>query len=303
MARKIVRKAPVKPAAPPEAPRFSTVEASRPDITIIGAEKRGLTDMYHQVLTMPAWGLPLLLISVYLVANALFAGLYMLTGGVGHMRHGSFADAFFFSVQTLSTIGYGAMTPDNFAANVVVTIEAIFALGLVAVTTGLIFARFSRATARVMFSKVAVITDFDGAPTLMFRAANQRGNQILEAEVMLNLLRQVTTPEGHVFRRFQELKVERARTPMFALTWTVMHTIDKTSPLYGATADDLKAWEAEIVIVLSGADDIFAQRIHARHSYLPDEIKWNQRFEDILHFDERGGRVVDYGRLHDVRDA
>jgi inward rectifier potassium channel len=284
-------------------PRFSTVEASRPDIIILGAEKRGLTDLYHQVLTMPAWGLPLFLAGAYLGANALFACLYLIFGGVDGMAHGSFADAFFFSVQTLSTIGYGGMTPKSTAANVIVTIEAFFALGLVAVSTGLIFARFSRATARVMFSRVAVITDFEGAPTLMFRAANQRGNQILEAEVTMNLLRQVSTQEGHTFRRFQELRVERARTPMFALTWTVMHTIDESSPLYGATAEDLKTWQAEVVIVMSGADDIFAQRIHARHSYLPEEILWNQRFEDVLSIDERGNRIIDYGRLHDVRDA
>ena len=252
---------------------------------------------------MPGWGLPLLLASAYLGANTLFACLYMLTGGVSNLRPGSFADAFFFSVQTLSTIGYGEMTPESFAANLVVTVEAFFGLGLVAVSTGLIFARFSRATARVMFSRVAVITEFEGAPTLMFRAANQRGNQILEAEIMLNLLRDVNTLEGHIFRRFHELKVERARTPMFALTWMIMHTIDKTSPLYGATADDLKNWQAEIVVVLSGADDIFAQRIHARHSYLPEEILWNQKFEDVLWLDENGNRVIDYSRLHNVHAA
>jgi inward rectifier potassium channel len=311
----MVRKATPKAKAPPKTtsfkvrrppspsqPRYAEVSAKRPDIFVVGAERRGLTDLYHQVLTMPAWGLPLLLAGAYLIANVIFAGLYMLTGGVDGMRQTSFADAFFFSVQTISTIGYGGMVPKGLAANIVVTVEAIFALGLIAVTTGLIFARFSRATARVAFSKVAVITNFEGIPTLMFRAANQRGNQILEAEVMLNLLRQTVTAEGHVYRRFQELKVERARTPMFALTWTVMHTIDESSPLYGATLDDLKTWQAEIVIVLSGADDIFAQRIHARHSYLPDEIMWNQRFEDILHLDDQGNRVVDYGRLHDVKD-
>jgi inward rectifier potassium channel len=282
--------------------RNAEVEAKRPDILVVGAERRGLTDLYHQVLTMPPWGLPVLLAAAYLLANVIFAGLYMLTGGVDGMAHGSFADAFFFSVQTLSTIGYGGMIPKGVAANVVVTIEAFFGLGLVAVTTGLIFARFSRATARVVFSRVAVITNFEGVPTLMFRAANQRGNQILEAEVMLSLLRQIRTSEGHVFRRFQELKVERARSPMFALTWTVMHTIDESSPLHGATFEDLEEWQAEIVIVLSGADDIFAQRIHARHSYLPDEIMFNQRFEDVLSVNEDGNRIIDYGRLHDVRD-
>ena len=237
MARKAAPKAPpkttsfkVRPRPSPSQTRFSDVSAKRPDIFVVGAEPRGLTDLYHQVLTMPARGLPLLLAGAYLGANAIFAVVYMLTGGVDGMRQTSFADAFFFSVQTLSTIGYGGMTPKGLAANIAVTVEAFFGLAMVAVSTGLIFARFSRATARVAFSRVAVITNFEGVPTLMFRAANQRGNQILEAEVMLNLLRQTVTAEGHVYRRFQELKVERARTPMFALTWTVLHPIDEFQP-------------------------------------------------------------------------
>ena len=282
--------------------RFSTVRASRPDIHVIGGERRGLTDLYHQMLTMPPWVLPLLLAAAYLGTNVVFAALYMLSGGVTNARPGSFADAFFFSVQTLSTIGYGVMTPKGLWANLIVTVEAFFGLGLVAVSTGLIFARFSRPSARVMFSRVAVITEFDGKPTLMLRAANQRGNQILEAEATVNLLRQVTTTEGQVFRRFQELPVTQARTPMFALTWTIMHIIDKASPLYGVTSDQLTAWQAEIVVVLSGADDIFAQRIHARHAYLPEEILWNRRFEDVLSTTEDGHRLIDYRRFHDVRD-
>lgn len=303
MATRKIKRPRASSAYPKVGRRASETRANLPDIIILGAERRGFSDLYHRVLTMPAWGLPACLASTYLLANAVFACLYLLTGGVANMRPGSFADAFFFSVQTISTIGYGAMTPRSFAANVVVTAEAFFGMGLVAVATGLIFARFSRATARVMFSRVAVITEFEGSPTLMFRAANQRGNQILEAEVTLHLLRQVITEEGHVFRRFHELKVLRARTPMFALTWMVMHVIDDSSPLHGATVEDLQAWQAEIVVVISGADDIFAQRIHARHSYLPDEILWDQAFEDLLWIDQDGRRVVDYSRLHDVRSS
>ena len=143
--RKTAAKRPSKAAANPENQiRYSTVRATRPDITVIGAERRVLNDLYHRVLTMPGWGLPLLLAGAYFGANTLFAGLYMLTGGVANMRAGSFSDAFFFSVQTLSTIGYGVMTPSSFWANVVMTFEAFFGLGLVAVSTGLIFSRFSR---------------------------------------------------------------------------------------------------------------------------------------------------------------
>jgi inward rectifier potassium channel len=288
---------------PPAPSRFTAVRASSRDITVLGAERGGLTDLYHTILTMPGWAFALALAATYLVVNALFAGLYMLDpGGLDHVRPGSFADAFFFSVQTLSTIGYGVMTPKSAYANTVVVAEALAALGLVGVTTGLIFARFSRPTARVMFSKLAVITTFDGRPTLMFRAANQRGDQILQAEVTVDLLRWITTTEGHAFRRFQQLPMVRSRTPMFALSWTMMHTIDENSPLHGVTQEQLAAWDVELVVMLSGIDEIFAQPIHARHSYIADEIIWNRRFEEIISTDEDGRRVVNYHRFHDVRD-
>lgn len=293
-----------KPAAAPVQPaRYTAMRASNRDITVLGAERGGLHDLYHSVLTMPMSALALALAGAYVAANTLFAGLYMLDPhGITNARPGSFADAFFFSIQTLSTIGYGVMAPKSIYANILVGAEAFTGLGLVAVTTGLIFARFSRPTARVMFSAQAVVTTFDGKPTLMFRAANQRGDQILQAEVTVDLVRWTTTPEGHVFRRFQELSMVRSRTPMFALSWTMMHIIDETSPLYGVTPDQMLAWEAELVVMLSGIDEVFAQQIHARHSYIADEIVWNRRLEEIITREEDGRRVVNYHRFHDVRD-
>src|SRR5665213_1893255 len=211
----------------------------------------------------------------HLSLNLLFASLYWLDpGGVANTRPHAFIDNFFFSVETISTIGYGVMTPKSLYANVVMTAEAFTGLGMVAIATGLIFSRVSRPTARVLFSRIAVITPFNGVPALMFRAANQRGNQILEAEASVNLFGEVITVEGHNMRRFQPLELVRARQPMFALSWTLMHFIDETSPLFGATADSLQADSAAIVVALSGVDEIFAQRIYARHSYLPDEIIW-----------------------------
>ncbi|HKT52842.1 MAG TPA: ion channel [Caulobacteraceae bacterium] len=303
MARKAAsrRRAPRK-TQPPERVRFTAVRASRKDIVVRGGQRGGLRDLYHRVLTMSWWRFTLLMAAVYLGANAVFAELYLIDPrGVAGARPGAFADAFFFSVQTLSTIGYGAMVPKSLYANCVMTAEAFFALGIVALATGLIFARVSRPTARVMFSRVAVIVPYEGAPTLMFRAANQRGNQILEAEASVNLLRETISPEGQIFRRFQALPLLQAKSPMFTLSWTMMHRIDDASPLSGETAQSLMDRGAEIVVSLSGVDDIFAQRIYARHAYLPEEIVWDRPFEDVLSFDEVGRRVVDYTRFHNVQ--
>ena len=184
--------------------------------------------------------------------------------------------------------------------NIVVSFEAFFGILYMATVTGVMFARFSRPYARVLFSKVAVIAPFDGVPTLMFRAANQRGNQIFDASVSVTLARQATTMEGVTMRRFEELKVQRSRSLLFALSWTVMHAIDERSPLYGITSDQLYDMEGEIVILLSGTDDTLADVIYARHSYTPDEILMGHRFVDVLSITPKGRRVVDLNRFHDT---
>ena len=289
---------------PPAAPWARAFMRGRArDIVVIGRDRLGWNDAYHQVLTMPLWGLLVLLAGVYLTANAAFALLYMVQpDSISGAKPHSFVDAFFFSVQTLGTVGYGVMTPRTMYANLLVTAETFCNLVIVALSTGLIFTRVSRPTARVMFSRVAVVTNYEGVPTLMFRAANQRGNQILEAEVTVSLAKQVTTIEGHSMRQFQELKVARSRSPLFVLSWLIMHRLDETSPLYGCTGRSLNESGSEIIVALSGLDDTFAQRIHARHSYLPSEIVWGKQFEDMLSFDQDGRRVVDYNRFHDVKD-
>ena len=182
-------------------------------VIIKGRARGGWSDAYHRLLTVPVWMLLLLLFAVFLGLNALFAGLYMLQpGAIAGARPGSYADAFFFSVQTLGTVGYGVLTPKSLYANLLATAELFLNLIFVAISTGLVFSRVSRPTARVMFSQCAVVAPHQGVPTLMFRAANQRGNQILEAEVTLNLARQVITAEGQTIRQFQELKVARAKS-------------------------------------------------------------------------------------------
>lgn len=301
-----------EPNAAPLGPRSKAMKASTAQVfghkplqsaVVIRGRRRNPRDLYHWLLTI-SWGLFAVLgLSAYLVSNAVFGLLYLLDPqGISGARPGNFADAFFFSVQTIGTIGYGVLAPRDIYANCVMTIENFFGLSFVAVATGVIFARVSRPTARVMFSRNALITRYDGRPTLMFRAANERANRVLEAEVTVSLTRDNVTAEGRVMRRFQDLKVERARSPLFALTWSVMHVIDETSPLYGLSEDVLSAEGGQILVVLSGIDETFAQRIHARHAYLPSDVVWNRHFVDVILDDGKGGRVVDYGRFHDLED-
>ncbi len=261
-------------------------------------------DFYHRMLTMPWWMLFLALAASYLVFNLAFGGLYMLQdGAIADAKPHSFTDAFFFSVQTMATIGYGEMRPATFYANFLVTIEVLLGMTGLAVASGLVFARFSRPTARVMFSKVAVVVTHDGVPSLMFRAANQRRNQILEAQVSVMLLRDEITSEGAEMRRFHELPVSRPRTPAFALSWTVIHPIDETSPLAGESRESLLRSHAQIIVSISGIDETFSQTIHARHTYEAAEIEWHRRFADILGHAEDGHRLIDYRRFHDTVEA
>jgi inward rectifier potassium channel len=154
-----------------------------------------------------------------------------------------------------------------------------------------------------MFSRHAVVTPVNGVPTLMFRAANERRNQVLEAEVSVTLARNMTTLEGVTYKAFQALELKRARSPFFALSWSVMHAVDETSPLFDQTLESLIADKAELVVILAGIDETLAQRIHARHSYLPHEIVWDRRLADIITIAEDGRPVVEYGRFHDLEEG
>lgn len=271
------------------------------NIQRLGTTHSYWSDLYHLLLEISWPGFLGLTSLVYVVANALFALAYLAGGDcIANAKPGSFPDAFFFSVQTLATIGYGAMYPRTPYANALVAIEALAGLLGVAMVTGLAFSRFSRPDARVLFSNVAVICPFDGVPTLMFRTANQRYNQILEAQVMASLARNEVNKEGQFMRRLYDLKLMRSQTPIFSLSWTVMHQIDESSPLYGATPESLEENEIEILITLTGIDETVSQTVHARHSFLAREILWNVRFADILSRLSDGRRVIDYRGFHDV---
>lgn len=281
--------------------RFDIVSNRRFDVVRKGMSHSHWSDPYH-LLLMLDWPQFFGLTAIsYIVTNALFALLYLAGGDcIKGARPGSFLDAFSFSVQTMATIGYGAMYPQTDYANLLVALESLVGLLGVAMATGLMFARFSRPTARVLFSRVAVITPHNGLPTLMLRVANERRNQILEAQIGLSLLRDEVTMEGLSIRRFYDLKLLRSQTRTFALSWIVMHVIDEDSPLYGATPESLEEVQTDIVVTLTGIDETVSQTVHARHYYITDEILWNMRFVDIFSKKPDGRRVLDFNRFHDV---
>ena len=260
-------------------------------------------DFYHRALTISWLRLALLTSAIYLIVNALFALLYLLQpNSIAGAHQGSFADAFFFSVQTMGTIGYGVLSPATVYANMLVTCESILGMVTVAVATGLVFARISIPTAKIRFSRYAVVNPFQGMPTIHFRIANERRNKILRAEVTVTLLRFETTAEGVLMRRFYDLELVRSKSPVFELSFSLMHAITPSSPLAGATARSLEADQAELVITVAGLDETMGQTIHARCSYQWDEIRWNHRFADIFVHSGAMGTALDMARFDDVEE-
>jgi inward rectifier potassium channel len=279
--------------------RISTRRRQPPRAVVRGQDGTRWRDIYHTIIRAPWWVFFAGTAGVYALINAVFALVYMLSpGDIGQAK--DFWDYFLFSVQTIGSANYTTFGPRTDFGKVVVSVEAFVGILNLAVVAGVVFARFSRPFARVLFSKVAVVVPFNGVPTLMFRAANQRANQILDASVSVSLARQVTTIEGIVMRRFEELRLVRSRTPLFGLSWTVMHQIDKSSPLHGATVEALCDAQVELIVLLSGTDDALATTIYARHSYKPEEILWNRRFVDVLALTPSGRRLVDLRHFHDT---
>lgn len=264
-------------------------------------------DFYHSMMTLPWKDFLLWIASAYLLINLCFAVLYTIMGaseleGIAHTGSARFWDCFFFSVQTFATIGYGVIHPVGRMANLLVTLESLSSLLSVGLVTGLMFARFSRPTARVVFSNRALIALHDGIPSLIFRMGNARFNQILEARVSVTVARFEKTAEGESYRTFYDLKLERSVSPIFVLTWTVVHPIDEESPLYGMTQEKMLETETEIVVSVVGIDDTFSQTIYSRYSYTVKEVEWGRKFKDILSRAEDGRVLVNLDGIHELRD-
>ena len=247
--------------------------------------ERLFTDFYHHLLTSSWPALILQIFIVFIGANLIFALAYYLDGGIENARPGYFSDDFFFSVETIATIGYGKLSPVTIGSQLIMSLEALCGLINFALITGLIFAKFSRPTARVRFSRIAVISKRDGIPSLMFRMANVRSSQIVDAQIHLAFSRDERTREGEYVRRFYDLDLVRYRNAIFAYSWTAIHQIQPGSPFYGATSEEFLKAEANLTVSLTGFDEVFSQTVYARYTYKAIDIIWGARLADII--DER----------------
>jgi inward rectifier potassium channel len=279
---------------------MTTRPTPTPEVTVVGAPPTRLRDVYHLFLRVRWSGAIAAIVIFYLGLNAVFALAYLASGGVTSARPGSFFDAFCFSVQTMGTIGYGAMYPASVGANAIMIVESVTSLVVTAVATGIIFAKFSRSSARVVFSHYAVIAPMDGVPTLTLRVGNERGNVILEATIRVTLTRTEKTLEGVVFYKLYDLRLVRERSPLMRRSWTVLHRIEPDSPLFGQTPESVVREEVELIVTLVGTDDTSLQPVHARNQYHENEILWGARHADILSENPDGTIVLDVRRFHEI---
>jgi inward rectifier potassium channel len=258
-------------------------------------------DMYYYFIEA-SWPKTFLLIAIsYLLTNTFFAIIYTIVpGSIAGAKDNSLFDAFFFSVQTLSTVGYGALHPNNLYGNMIVTIEAACGLIGVAVVTGLVFSKISRPKSGVLFSRPIVVTSIEGRPHLAFRVGNTRGNDVVDANLTFTVLLNQKTQEGHNFRRMFDLKLVRQRTPFFSLSWTVMHPLDQDSPLRELVEGKIPENLVALMAILIGHDSSYSATVYARHSYLPEDIRFNQHFVDVLSEDDEGQLVIDYSKFNDI---
>jgi inward rectifier potassium channel len=241
---------------------------------------------------------------VFLAFNAVFASFYWIGDQpISNVPGGAYIDYLYFSIETLSTAGYGDMHPQTHYGHFIATAELFTGIFSMSLMTGLIFARFSRPNARLLFADHPVISDHDGKPTLMVRFANERHNIIGNATARLWLLKNEVSSEGRLSRRFYELPLVRNEHPALALSWTLYHILDQQSPLHGLNADDLEASSVSLVVVVSGYDVVAAQIVHARKSYNHSDIRFGQRYADILDTSQDGRIRIDYGKFHETLEG
>ena len=283
--------------------RKVTVRYGQFEFVKLNTKKIDLRDTYALILTLGWPGFSGLVCAIYLLVNLVFATLYLLEPhAIAEMRPGSFFDAFFFSVETLATVGYGHFYPQTLYGHVVAMLEIVVGMFGLAVITGLIFVRFSRPTARIQFSKVAVISPFEGVPNLMVRVANLRHQAMVEPEFRMVMLHSTITAEGEEMRRFRNLKLDFDHLIAFPTVLTVRHQIDETSPLFGMTPKDLQEHDVRIFASIVGVDTVIVAPVQSFGVYNYEEIQWNRRFAEIYEINSENVWTVDYGRIDETEE-
>lgn len=288
------------PTSPPPQNRPRAFDDESSLLVIKNARSEPARDLYHALLRKPWWATVAVIVATFFLANFVFALGYVAVGGVHGMQEGSILEAFFFSVQTIGTVGYGAMYPETLGAHLVVVVEVLTGILLTAVATGLVFTKFSTPRPRVFFARNAVICLYDGVPTLMVRVGNERSDHVLDARLRMVLTRTEKTQEGQTFYRSRDLRLSRESAPTFRRGTILMHPIDERSPLFGQTPASLEADEAELVVSIMGLDGTTSQTVYAGTSYFADEILFGHRYADTIRELPDGRVELDVARFHET---
>ena len=285
-------------------PRARTIRLDDREIKTIGGENAFWSDLYHRAMNASFARFIFSTLAMFILVNLVFALLYALgEGSVANVKEPRVLNLFFFAIEAFTTVGFGEMHPASTWGHVIYGLEGFIALLLTAALTGLIFARFSKPRARIIFAANPIIAKHEGKTHLMLRIANARHNYIADASAQLWLTRVEISPEGQRFRRFHELKLGRNQNPAFVLSWTLFHVIDKESKLHGLTADDLAKGDYQFIVTLRGMDGTASQELRARKLYMNDKILWGRRYQDILTTDEAGVTTLDYRKFHETVGA
>ena len=263
-----------------------------------GVEESLWVDMYHRLLTLSWIKFFLLSTFVILVLDFVFAlGFYFLPGSVANINPGDFLSNFAFSVQTMATIGYGYFYPQTTQAHFLVTLESTIGMFATALLTGLIFAKFARPSARIVFSDNLLLTKQNKQDVLTMRLGNVRANQVYEGQAKLTLLRDEMTEEGEKIRRLVDLKLLRKETPIFALSWTLFHIIDESSPLKGVDMNTMASQNWEFIVTFIGVDQDMAQSIVAHRIFKASDVIQAKKFADMIQYDQ-DTRVIDFSKIN-----
>ena len=282
-------------------PKPVSVRSGQVEFLKLNLQRREYRDIYQWLLGLKWPEFAALIAGIYIILNLIFAEFYQFGGGsIAGLRSGSYVDAFFFSVQTLATVGYGHWYPQTLYGHIVTTIEIIVGMFGLAVMTGLIFVRFSRPSARILFSRSIAIGPLNGRPTLMLRVGNLRAQSMVEAEFRILFTRDEPIAEGDTFRHFYDLKLHFDRLISFPAALTLRHTIDEQSPLHGETAESLAASRALFTASVVGIDPVIPAAVQTQQDYTWRDIKFGERFVEIYSEPARGKLTVDFGRLHDT---